>query len=650
MVNGQICELRFEDRKMRVAERGRQSGLPDLQGEKILQNNLQFLLDEDAEIYEGYGRRYGAFPYRQYNGYSRELKEKTVRTAILENTCLEAVFLPEYGGRLWSLTDKRTGRNLLYTNDVIRFSNLAVRNAWFSGGVEWNMGVIGHSPLTVEPLYVAEAETEKGLPVLRMYEYERIRGVVYQMDFWLEEDESCLNCRMRIVNESSEILPMYWWSNMAVPEYEEGHVVVPADTSFTFEDGKVTKVDIPYVNGIDITDYCKIPASVDYFFDIQEHEVKYIANVDKSGYGLLQMSSGRLKGRKLFSWGNGQASDHWQEFLTENAGRYVEIQAGLGKTQYGCVPMAPHTAWEWLETYGPVQMTEEQLSQEHKDRSAALTLQLREKGTAEALERRLRETKAMAKTSARLIKTGSAYGTWREGSESTKHLEFQNHSKSLLRWERFLVSGVLHEPEPKEEPDEFLNDREDIFRKLKATITSQNKGNWYAHYQLATCFYIRKRYKRAKTELKKSLKYKKNAWAYHELASVYLVCGKNRDREKAVKYLLKGMKLRTGDTAYLKEGFKLLFQCEAYQELNDFYQKLKKPTADISRLRFYYIYSLHKLGEHKKALKLLEKDGGLVMEDIREGEDSVSQLWVQLQKSIFGSCGKLPYQYDFKAY
>ena len=43
-----------------------------------------------------------------------------------------------------------------------------------------------------------------------------------------------------------------------------------------------------------------------------------------------------------------------KEFLTKDAGRYVEIQAGLGKTQYGCIPMAPHTAWEWMECYGGI--------------------------------------------------------------------------------------------------------------------------------------------------------------------------------------------------------------------------------------------------------------------------------------------------------
>ena len=122
--------------------------MPDLVGGLILQNKLEFYLDEDDELFEGYGRWQTSYPYRQYTCYSRELRETEVKTAVLENDYLKAVFLPEYGGRLWSLTDKEQGRELLYTNDVLRFSNLAVRNAWFSGGVEWNLGVIGHTPLT----------------------------------------------------------------------------------------------------------------------------------------------------------------------------------------------------------------------------------------------------------------------------------------------------------------------------------------------------------------------------------------------------------------------------------------------------------------------------------------------------------------------
>lgn len=296
-------ELKFETKKIRTAHLGEESCLPDLLGETILQNDLKFELDEESEIYEAYGRRKTSYPYRQYNCYTRTLTEKDTEIAVLENDYLKAVFLPRYGGRLWELWDKETGKNLLYTNDVLQFSNLATRNAWFSGGVEWNIGIIGHHPFTTDQLYTARTQTDNGDPVLRMYEYERIRKVTYQMDFWLEKESRFLNCRMRIVNESKDVVPMYWWSNMAVPEFENGRVIVPADEAFTQRCKTVYKVRIPYVDGTDVTDYKTIKKSVDYFFDIPAENPKYIANVNSEGYGLLQISTDRLRSRKLFSWG-----------------------------------------------------------------------------------------------------------------------------------------------------------------------------------------------------------------------------------------------------------------------------------------------------------------------------------------------------------
>ena len=107
-----MTRLVFETKRMKVAELGEESSVPDLFGELTTQNSLVFDLDEDDEIYEGYGKVNSAFPYRQLNGYTRELHEKDVKTAVLENEYLKAVFLTEYGGRLWELWDKKTGKNL----------------------------------------------------------------------------------------------------------------------------------------------------------------------------------------------------------------------------------------------------------------------------------------------------------------------------------------------------------------------------------------------------------------------------------------------------------------------------------------------------------------------------------------------------------
>ena len=651
-----MSELRFETKKIRVADLGKESCVPDLLGELTMQNSLEFHLDETDEIYEGYGRVKSAYPYRQRNTYTRELKEQEVQTAVLENRYLKAVFLPGYGGRLWELWDKYAGRNLLYTNDVLQFSNLAVRNAWFSGGVEWNIGIIGHTPFTTEQLYTAQTTNENGEPVLRMYEYERIRKVTYQMDFWLEKDSSFLNCRMRIVNEGKDVVPMYWWSNMAVPEYEKGKVIVPAVQAFTSNGNQVTKVDVPMVDGTDISDYTSIKKSVDYFFDIPDGCPKFIANVDETGYGLLQISTDRLRSRKLFSWGNQEASDHWQEYLTDKAGRYLEVQAGLAKTQYGCIPMAPHTAWEWMEQYGSVNISEGVLEKEYKERTALVTGRILESGLHEKLKEKLETSKEMSKKEAQSVYRGSVYGALAGHGEGTKHLKFfwestgqtqseiSKEEESLKNWKYFFETGILHCPQPLETPDAFLIDETNVdFLKVHM---EENAQNWYAHYQLGLGYYRREDYEKAEKAFVTSLKLKESAWAFHGLSCVKLM---QNDKDQAGAYILQGMAFKRKELSYLKEGFRILLLAEKYEELSRFYRKLDKEEQEDGRLKLGYVQALHGLKQDKKALDLLESKGGLIPDDIREGEDSLGEIWQELYQSVYKKEGKLPYKFNFHA-
>ena len=646
-----VSELRFETKKIRMADLGKESCVPDLLGELTMQNQLEFHLDETDEIYEGYGRVKSAYPYRQRNTYTRELKEMEIHTAVLENRYLKAVFLPEFGGRLWELWDKYTGRNLLYTNDVLQFSNLAVRNAWFSGGVEWNIGIIGHNPFTTEPLYTAQIVNEDGEPVLRMYEYERIRKVTYQMDFWLEKDSSFLNCRMRIVNEGKEVVPMYWWSNMAVPEYKNGRVVVPAVQAFTSRGTQVTKVDLPMVENIDISDYTAIKKSVDYFFDIPAGCPKYIANIDETGYGLLQISTDRLRSRKLFSWGNQDASNHWQEYLTDKAGRYLEIQAGLGKTQYGCIPMAPHTAWEWMECYGPAyseELTAEIYDKSFEERKRYITDYLQKTQLIGKLEEELKKTKKMALTEAELITPGSGYGAFRKEYARTGHLKFVKKTESMEKWEHFFETGELHCPDPETEPDAFWNGEEFLAYLKKTTLKplAPNYENWYAYYHLGILEFRKGNDKIAKEMYETSLKLQENAWALHGLACLSIHEG---NKNLAALYAQRGMELKRHCLSYQKEGLKILSQCEAYRAILQQYAVMDEDMKSIGRVQYYYALGLVKTGRLEEADKLLNSEEGIVVDDVREGEDSIQDLWEILNHELYGGKQILPFRYEFHA-
>ena len=644
--------LKFETKKYRVCNLGSESSVPDLLGTRVLQNNLEFHLDEEDEIFEGYGKLTSSYPYRQYNCYQVETEEKEMKTAILENDYIKAVFLPELGGRLWTLIDKISGKNLLYTNDVIKFRNLAIRNAWFSGGVEWNLGIIGHTPFTTEQLFTAELTDKDGNPVLRMYEFERIRQVEYQMDFWLGENDRHLNCRMRIVNSGKEVVPMYWWSNMAVPEYDNGRLIVPASKAFTSDTKNVRKVDIPYVDGIDISRYKNIPVQVDYFFDIQDKDPKYIANIDKNGYGLLHVSTSRLRSRKLFSWGNNQGSDNWQQFLTENAGRYLEIQAGIGKTQYGCIPMPPHTAWEWIEEYSAIQLDRNFNDLSFEELREKLTKYVKDNYDPNKLESMLRKRKKVALCQGKLVYNGSGYGAFKQYCRKIKndrllstHLDYGKMTETQKFWADFLDTGVLSEVSVNEIPGDFICD-EEIYKKLKDTLSSINSNKWYAYYQMGVYEFWKGDIERAKLHFEESLKKEKSPWAYHGLSCCNIMDGQY---ELAIKCILKGLETRKEDLSYVKESFRLLLKSEGYQALLEQYADLPDTFKNESRIYFDYMEALFHTGKAQKVYEILQSNERYQLEDLREGDSSVEQLWSEIENTLFGQCRSIPDKYNYTA-
>jgi Domain of unknown function (DUF5107) len=311
----------------------------------------------DAEMTRNiaYGTVSSVLPYLLQDDYSRELAPQETRVATLENDYLLAVVLLDFGGRLWSLRDKVGGRELLYSNDRIQLGNLGLRNAWFPGGVEWNLGTTGHTALTCSPVHAAALELPDGAPGLRIYEWERMRELAYQVDFRLGPGSRRLAVDIRVTNPNAHAVPVYWWSNVAVASSPGTRVVVPSRSAFEFAYGRrLRRVPVPGPEGSDLTYPLAATRTADHFFELDPGRLPWIAAVDAAGVGLLQVSSARLRGRKLFTWGNSPGGRRWQQFLTGSTQSYFEIQGGLTRTQLEHVPLGPGASWSWTEVYGPV--------------------------------------------------------------------------------------------------------------------------------------------------------------------------------------------------------------------------------------------------------------------------------------------------------
>ena len=337
--------------------------------------------------------------------------------------------------------------------------------------------------------------------------------------------------------------------------------------------------------------------------------------------------------------------------MTKDAGRYVEIQAGLGKTQYGCIPMAPHTAWEWMECYGPAyseELTAEIYDKSFEERKRYITDYLQKTQLIGKLEEELKKTKKMALTEAELVTPGSGYGAFRKDRARTGHLEFVKKTESMEKWEHFFETGELHCPDPEAEPDAFWSGEEFLAYLKQTTLKplAPNCENWYAYYHLGILEFRKGNDKIAKEMYETSLKLQENAWALHGLACL---CIHEGNKNLAALYAQRGMELKRHCLSYQKEGLKILSQCEAYMAILQQYAVMDENMKSIGRVQYYYALGLVKTGRLEEADGLLNSEEGIVVDDVREGEDSIQDLWEILNHELYQDRASLPYRYTFHA-
>ncbi|MFE0763145.1 DUF5107 domain-containing protein [Streptomyces smyrnaeus] len=305
----------------------------------------------------GYGPLRSVLPTRVLDGYGRQRTPTRLDTLVLENDRLRATVHPGLGGRLASLFHKPTARELLYVNPVLQPADFALNGAWFSGGVEWNIGATGHTTLSCAPLHAARVPAPGGDgAMVRLWEWERLRDTPFQVDLWLPEDSDFLYVGVRVRNPHHRTVPVYWWSNIAVPEEPGARVLAPAEETWYFAyERRLRRIPVPEWEGTDLTYplHSRFPA--DYFYEVPESSRKWIASLDEKGQGLVQTSTDLLRGRKLFVWGAGPGGRRWQQWLTEpGTPGYVEIQAGLARTQLEHLSLEAGGEFSWLEAYGPL--------------------------------------------------------------------------------------------------------------------------------------------------------------------------------------------------------------------------------------------------------------------------------------------------------
>ncbi len=632
-----MTELRIEHWTMPGAELGAENPLPSLERDVDLhQVEVSAALPADMRENISYGHVPNILPYTMQDGYTRQRKPMTFKVAVLENDILRAVFLLEYGGRLWSLLHKPTGRDLLRVNPVFQPANLALRNAWFSGGVEWNIGTIGHTPLTCSPMFAARIEGDDGVPILRLYEWERMRQVPFQIDFFLPDGSPVLFVYVRIVNPHSHDVPMYWWSNIAVPETPDTRVLVPAESAYRFDYGRTLEIlPVPQFDGVDRTYSTQTRRAIDYFFPIPDERRPWIAALDGTGKGLAQFSTRRLRGRKLFLWGTGRGGTRWQNFLSEPGYPYIEIQAGLARTQLEHLRMPAGAEWSWLEGYGLVETDSAAAhGSDWGQARQAVEQGIKQLIAPDEFDAIYEQYRTVAeRPPAEMLHHGTGWGTLErkrrarsgEANFAPASMPFEDAAlgEQQQAWLTLLETGNFPDSDPQIPPLSFMVQTE--WRALLEESLKNSGQNWAAWCHVGVMRYHAGDKEAARAAWEQSLAQQENAWALRNLA----VDARSQQRfEEAANLVLRAHHLKPELRALTIETGNALIAAGRAQEC----LTMIEASADRAhgRIRLIETQAALAVGDLERAERIL--DSQFVVDDIREGDTTLTDLWQSLHE------------------
>lgn len=305
------------------------------------------------------------YPYFRFDGYAIQKEMKKWKVVELSNDYISMEILPEIGGKIWSVTEKSTGKSIIYANPVVKFRQVGMRGPWTSGGIEVNVGIIGHAASCSSPVDWNVRKNPDGSVSCFIGALELITRANWEVEINLPADSAIFSMKFYWHNASGQTEPYYTWTNVGV-RTDGGMQVVEPGTHRIGHAGELDpwpmdpkrEKDLSVYDQNDFGSYKSyhILGRLAEFYGVYHHDEDF-------GVASVIPSEGK-RGRKVWIWGLSRQGMIWEDLLTDPpAMQYVEIQAGRlfnqcsgdsSYTPFKNREFAPFATEQWVEYWMPV--------------------------------------------------------------------------------------------------------------------------------------------------------------------------------------------------------------------------------------------------------------------------------------------------------
>jgi hypothetical protein len=263
----------------------------------------------------------GVYPYVSYCETSHRPAPRSYDLIVLENDRIAVTVCPDLGGKVTSLVHKGTGKEVLYSPEVIRQTRILPRFYFVAGGIEVSFP-ISHSPSQNERV-LCRTDNTKNRGYVTCGERESRFGMQWSVEYSLGAGDPFLTERVVMHNPGAAPHPWMSWSNAALPS--------APDTQYNFPNGAV----LSHSSRITTIDWktqgpkreADIKEMTGYFWKSKDANA-FGAFTPSLGTGLYHIADEQVApGIKLWSYGVGD-DRAWAMLSTAARQPYIEIQGG----------------------------------------------------------------------------------------------------------------------------------------------------------------------------------------------------------------------------------------------------------------------------------------------------------------------------------
>lgn len=303
------------------------------------------------------------YPYNNIEEYSHKGIDKPWKIIELENDYITVWVLPESGGKVWGAVEKSTGKEFIYRNEVMKFRDIAMRGPWTSGGIEFNFGIIGHSPSTASKVDYVTRKNNDGSVSCIVGNLDLTSRTYWSVEVRLPADKAFFETNVLWYNPTTLNQSYYNWMTGAAVATQDLEFYCPGNyylkhsgeaNPYPFDD-QGREISVYKNNNFGPSKSYHVVGTLENFFGGYYHD---------NNFGFGQWSPyEEMPGQKLWLWALSRSGGIWEDLLTDTDGQYIEFQAGRLLNQHSGgnhlnpirqVGFLPNTSDKWEEIWFPI--------------------------------------------------------------------------------------------------------------------------------------------------------------------------------------------------------------------------------------------------------------------------------------------------------